>query len=175
MTQEQIINLIKGGISPESRIWADLGAGSGNFTMALDSILGFDGTIFALDRKLDILRERIRTSYVRSNIHLLEADLSLAKTILPSLDGILMANTLHYVVDQASFLQEIKDLIPKGGSFILVEYDREDANQWVPYPVSFVKWQRLALQAGLSLPEEIGRIASIYKDRQLYAALCFLS
>lgn len=174
MTQEQIIDLISPGIAPEESIWADLGAGSGNFTMALDSILGFEGTIFALDQKLDILRKRIETSYVRSKIHLLESDLSNAKEFLPALDGILMANTLHFIKDQSHFLSQFKALLKPGGSFLIIEYDRTDANQWVPYPISLTDWQRLAMKAGLTLPEEIGRLPSLFDNREIYAALCHL-
>jgi len=174
MNQEDVVKLIEDGITPDTLIWADLGAGSGNFTLALDSILGFEGTIFALDRTLQILRERIRKSYVRSNIHLMETDLAGAKSMLPKLDGVLMANTLHYVKDQLALLSDVKSLLPKGGSFILVEYDREDANQWVPYPICFVQWQRLAIQAGFTLPQELSRMPSIYQDRELYSALCFV-
>ena len=174
MTHEDVVKLIEDGVSPDTFVWADLGAGSGNFTLALDSLLGFDGTIFALDRNLDILRNRIQKSYVRSTIHLLESDLTSAKNLLPPLDGVLMANTLHYVKDPLAMLADIKSLLPSGGSFILVEYDREDANKWVPYPISYVKWQRLAIQAGFTLPDELNRMPSIYSDRELYSALCFL-
>ncbi len=173
MNQEDVVSMIADGIAPDALIWADLGAGSGNFTMALDTILGFDGTIFALDRSLDILRKRIQKSYVRSNIHLMEADLTSAKSMLPALDGVIMANTLHYVKDPLTFLADVKSLLSHGGSFIIVEYDREDANQWVPYPISYVKWQRLAIKAGFTLPEELNRMPSIYSDRELYSALCF--
>ncbi len=171
MTHEEIKTLIKPGVVNQGLVWADLGAGSGNFTMALDDLLGFEGTIFAVDRKLDILRERLRRQYVRSQIHCLEADLHESQTMLPLLDGVLMANTLHYVKDQSSFLAKILPLLKKGGAFILVEYDREDDSQWVPYPISFVTWQRLALKVGLSLPVELGRVPSIYANRSIYAAV----
>jgi hypothetical protein len=32
---------------------------------------------------------------------------------------------------------------------VLVEYDTDVGNQWVPYPVSFDAWRTLAAEAGL--------------------------
>ena len=172
MTLQQAISLIQEGVTEDTRVWADLGAGSGTFTFALDSLLGFEGTIYAIDRKLAILREEVKRRYVRGKIHLLETDFKKAASLLPKLDGILMANALHYVKDQVAFLQEVSSLLKDDGLLIVIEYDREDADRWVPHPVSFIDMQRLALKSGFGIPDEIGRIPSIYQGRELYAAAC---
>ncbi len=172
MTPLQAISLIQEAVTADTKVWADLGAGSGTFTFALDSLLGFEGTIYAIDRKLAILREEVKRKYARGKIHLLETDFKKAAKLLPKLDGVLMANALHYVQDQVAFLQEVSTLLKNKGSLIVIEYDREDADQWVPYPVSIVELQRLALKSGFGIPEEIGRIPSIYQGRELYAATC---
>ena len=171
MSHDEIVELIRPAVTGDRRIWADLGAGSGNFCFALDTILGYDGTIFAVDHRLDILKERVSAGFLRSQIHFLESEISDAIQLLPLLDGILMANTLHYVRDPQPFLEKVLSLLKKGGAFLLVEYDREDANPYVPYPISMASWQRLALKSGLSLPEEVGRVKSIYQQREIYAAV----
>ena len=47
-----------------------------------------------------------------------------------------------------------------GGRFILVEYDTDDGNPWVPHPLSLGSWVRLATAAGLSGTCVIGRVPS---------------
>ncbi len=173
MNHDQIVALIRDSIEPHRLIWADLGAGSGNFTFALDEILGFGGTIFAIDQKIEILQRRLSTSYVRSKIHPVEADLTRAVELLPDLDGIIMANALHYIEDQASLVKKLHALLKPNGALVVVEYDREDANEWIPFPVSSVSWERLALKTGFTLPQEVGRLPSIYPGREIYAALSF--
>ena len=173
MKLEQAIHLIRPGVSDTTSVWADLGAGSGVFTLALNEILGFRGVVFAVDRHLDILRNQLKTQYSRSTIHLYEESFFHPMPFLPPLDAILMANSLHYVPNQESFLSDLcSSHLKPGGTLLVVEYDRVIADQWVPYPLPLPYFQRLASRIGLSLPEEIGRQRSIYGNQDLYAAYC---
>lgn len=169
MTIDEAVDLIKPAVSPRSSVWADLGSGSGVFTMALSEILGFGATIFAVDRKLSALRKKLDRTYVRSKIMLMEENFH-DSLDLPKLDGIIMANSLHYVEDQEPFLRRIMSYLHDEGTFILVEYDRDTRNHWIPFPVNFVDFQRLALKVELSLPEEIGRMPSRFGKQDIYAA-----
>lgn len=45
-----MVTLIRGGVPEPGGVWADLGAGTGNFTWALAELLGPAGAIYALDR-----------------------------------------------------------------------------------------------------------------------------
>ncbi|MCB0686849.1 MAG: class I SAM-dependent methyltransferase [Saprospiraceae bacterium] len=173
MKLEEAIKLIQPAISQSGSVWADLGAGSGTFTLALNEILGFDGVIFAVDLHLNLLRDQLKIQYTRSTIHLYEENFTLPMPFLPSLDGILLANSLHYVKEQESFLERISNTYLKpGGTIVCVEYDRFEADQWVPYPLPLPYFERLAANIGLTLPEEIGRKRSIYGNQELYAAYC---
>ena len=87
MEVQEAMRLIEKGVDKQSSIWADLGAGSGIFTQALNEILGFNGVIFAVDQKLDILRDVLKTQYVRSKVHLYEENFTHPMPFLPSLDG----------------------------------------------------------------------------------------
>jgi SAM-dependent methyltransferase len=170
---EQAIHLIQPGVSNKRSIWADLGAGSGIFTLALNEILGFGGIVFAVDHRLDILRKELKIQYCRATIHLYEQNFRGPMPFLPQLDGILMANSLHYVPDQESFLNDLcQSHLKPGGTLLIVEYDRELADKWVPYPMPPLYFERLASKIGLSLPEQIGRQRSIYSNQDLYAAYC---
>ncbi len=171
--REQIIDLVKDGIDPRQQfVWADLGAGAGDSTLALCDLLGFEGVIFAVDTSLSVLKKRVREQYVKAQIHLYEKNFTQDLSFLPQLDGILMANSLHYVRTPEVLLESLRQRMRPGAAFILVEYDREEANQWVPYPISFVTWQRVALAAGFTLPEELARIPSIY-GHWIYSSVCY--
>ncbi len=50
MDQGEMVALIRAGVPPAGGVWADLGAGTGNFTLALAEILGPTATIYALAR-----------------------------------------------------------------------------------------------------------------------------
>lgn len=173
MEVQEAIRLIEKGVDKQSSIWADLGAGSGIFTQALNEILGFNGVIFAVDQNLNILRDVLKTQYIRSKVHLYEENFTHPMPFLPSLDGILLANALHYVKDQEGLLKYLLDNhLKPGGTMIVVEYDRFDPDPWVPYPLPLAYFDRLASQTGMTLPEEIGRKKSIYGNREMYAAYC---
>ena len=56
---------------------------------------------------------------------------------LPPLDGIIAANAIHFVPEQAALLRRWREYLKPGGRLIVVEYDAEVGNRWVPYPLSF--------------------------------------
>jgi hypothetical protein len=93
-------------------------------------------------------------------------------TPLPAtgLDGILLANALHYVADQPAFLQSITAAFRGRPRFLVVEYDTAHANPWVPYPVSRQRLGTLAAGGGWEL-RPLGTRPSVYRRAALYAVL----
>ena len=70
---------------------------------------------------------------------------------LPALDGIVMANALHFVrhgAVQRALVEKIRDYLKPEGRLLLVEYDTDRGNRWVPNPLSFSSWQKLAGECG---------------------------
>lgn len=138
--------------------WADFGAGTGAFTLALRDLAGPDVEIFAIDRDAGDLRQLQRAmerGFPGTRLHTRAADFTRPME-LPPLDGILAANSLHYVRDQVGLLRRWRGYLNPGGRLIVVEYDTDRGNQWVPYALSFRTFTEIAQEAGFSAPERIG-------------------
>lgn len=137
-------------------VWADLGAGTGTFTRALAQLLGAHATIYAVDedaaavaalRTLSLSSHDARVVPIGANFaHLL--DLPGLNSSTP-LDGILLANALHFVRDAAAVLTHLVQRLRSNGRVVVVEYDRREASRWVPYPIPAAHWPVLAARAGL--------------------------
>lgn len=168
MTLHEAIDLIRKGVVPSSGTWADIGAGTGMFTLALMEILT-EGKIMALDKSPHALYKIKAPDHLK--LEIIDADFN-RPLDLPELDGIVMANALHYAKDHESALHHVSASLRLNGIFILVEYDTERKNEpWVPNPVSFKKFQLLCKSAGLTDPIEIGRKKSIYNDGEIYVVV----
>jgi SAM-dependent methyltransferase len=166
------VRLIEAGIAPGSGgVWADFGSGGGAFTLALRDLAGPDVEIFSVDRDAGALRAQqavMERQFPGTRLHVRVADFTL-RLDLPLLDGIVAANAIHYVRDRAALLRGWRDYMKPGGRIILVEYDSDSGNRWVPYPVSFHSLPALAEAAGYGPPRLIGVYPSHFLDR-IYAA-----
>jgi len=83
---------------------------------------------------------------------------------------VLAANSLHFVADPAPLLAAIHDALVPGGRLILVEYDADHGNPYVPHPISFARWGSMALAAGFTVPELLHRVPSRFLG-SIYGAL----
>ncbi len=140
---------------PQRVCWADLGAGSGAFTLALRELLGLSAEIYAVDRDKGRLLELEQAHRSRfgsvDNLHIIPADFSEAVQ-LPLLDGVLMANSLHFFSEQETVLRHVGSFLKPGGVLLLVEYNVDRGNPWVPHPLSFETFRGLAPRAGFREP-----------------------
>ncbi len=71
-------------------------------------------------------------------------------------------------------MRRLAALLKPGGRFLLVEYNVDRGNLWVPHPLSFATWAALAGRAGLSDVALIGRYPSRFL-REIYAAAALWS
>ena len=125
--------------------WCDLGCGSGTFTEALASLLAPGSTIYAVDRDQKVLK-LIPDRTNGSNVQKIFGDISSPILRLPAVDGILMANSLHFVRAQVSLLSRLLSLTRQ---FLIVEYDRMLPNPWGPYPIGFNKLRKRFGEVGV--------------------------
>ncbi|MDX2249876.1 MAG: class I SAM-dependent methyltransferase [Bacteroidia bacterium] len=167
MTHQEALTLIEKAAPRRGGIWADMGAGSGIFTLALGELVGPEGKVYAVDKSPEIFQIKPPDAQRFAGIFPVQADFTHPLEIA-DLDGILMANALHFVRDPSSLLRQLAQKIKPGGHLLLVEYDSETANPWVPYPVSRRRFRELAEAAGLTVPEEIGRMRSRYHNGDIY-------
>jgi SAM-dependent methyltransferase len=150
--------------SREPATWADVGAGEGAFTLALAELLGPGATIVAVDRDAGALRENARRMAERfpaTTLVAQRADLT-GPLGLPALDGLVAANSLHFVGRdrQVDAIRGLVAHLRPGGAFVVVEYDADHGNPWVPNPFSARSWPQLATAAGLVDAQTIGRVPS---------------
>ena len=173
MNHEDLVALIEAavpagvpGAAGAGASWADLGAGEGNFTRALADLLGPDARITAIDkdaRALGSLDGRFETQV---------ADFT-RPLDLHDLDGVLMANSLHYVRDKQPVLQAVREMIRPEGRLIIVEYGAERGNPWVPYPFTFTQWETMAARAGFKNTRLLKTVPSRWLG-SMYSAVSFV-
>jgi SAM-dependent methyltransferase len=174
MDHRDHVDLIRGGVTQQGGTWADVGAGTGAFTLALADLLGPGAHIVAVDRDAGALRTNKATVAARfptTRLTTLVADLT-GPLELPPLDGLVAANSLHYVPRdrQVTAVRSLAAHLRPGAPFIVVEYDADRGNPWVPHPFSSLAWERLAAAAGLDETREIGRVPSRFLGA-IYAAV----
>ena len=182
MDHRDHVELLRGGVEPAGpggADWGDLGSGAGAFTLALADLLGPGGRILSVDRDRGALREQATAMASRfPNVALRQVvadfttDLALELGLAP-LDGIVMANSLHFRADYVPVVRHVAALLRPSGRLILVEYDADRGNPWVPHPLSFATWRRVAVEAGLIEPRLLGRVPSRFLGA-IYSSLAEL-
>ncbi len=171
MNHQDHVFLLQKGIPRPGGVWADLGAGTGAFTLALAELLGPDGVVYAVDRDGRALQELISHN-VGVTLHTLTADFTQPLS-LPPLDGLIMANSLHFVQDKEPVLRRIKGYLKPDGRLLIVEYGTDHGNTWVPYPFAYPAWEKLARQAGFNHSEKLASRPSRFLG-EIYAAVSWL-
>ena len=141
MDRADLVALLRDGIDERGGDWADLGSGEGAFTYALSDLVGADAHITAVDKDGRALQG------LAGDFEIRVADFTRGVD-LRGLDGVVMANSLHFVRDKEPVLHSVRAMLKPGGRLIMVEYDAERGNPWVPHPFTYATWEKLAARAG---------------------------
>ncbi len=167
MKISQAVDLIRTPLieREEPQSWCDLGCGSGTFTTALAQLLEPGSTIHAVDLDQRAL-EGIPAQHDGVEIRKVLGDLRSPSLRLPSVDGILVANILHFIQDQHMFLQGLLSVTDR---FLIVEYERSRPNPWGPYPVGFERLCQLFSASGVQRVEKLATRSSRFGGT-LYSA-----
>lgn len=150
--------------------WADLGCGNGLFTKALAHLIDPGSIIYYVDSNQSSLNE-IPKQYNEQVFEKVQADFVKDHLPFEKLNGILMANSLHFVKDKTVFLQKLNSYLQKDSCLIIVEYDTDKANRWVPYPLSFQSLLNLFMATDEYKVTKLNEHPSIYNNGKMYSAL----
>ncbi|TAK03028.1 MAG: class I SAM-dependent methyltransferase [Chloroflexota bacterium] len=176
MNHADHVALVRGGVAGAAGRWLELGAGEGAFTLALAELLGPGGEIAAVDRDQRALARAVTIVGATHPGVSLQASVADFTRELPErppggFDGVLAANSLHFVRDRQAVLAAIRGVLRPAGRLVVVEYDADGGNPWVPFPFSFETWRREAIAAGFGEPRLRHRVPSRFLGA-IYAASC---
>ena len=109
---------------------ADVGAGSGYFTVRLARAVGAAGKVYAVDIQsgmLELLKQKLARERLTNVIPVLAAE---DNPRLPeqSLDLVLMVDVYHELSSPQVTLAHLKRALKPGGRLVLLEYRAEDPN-----------------------------------------------
>ena len=149
--------------------WADLGCGTGFFTNVLSSFLAAGSTLYAIDTNPAALKK----VKVADGITLKRQELNFVTGEWPfkKIDGIMMANSLHYVPGKNVFIEKLKHHLDTKGCVLIIEYDMSTPNAWVPYPIGYSALEILFTVAGFTNVEKIHQVLSAFGRANIYAAI----
>jgi SAM-dependent methyltransferase len=174
MNHNDHVDLLAPGIGPVSGspVWADFGAGDGAFTLALAELLGAGATLYTVDRDGPALgrgAERTRQRFPGVEVRPIVGDFT-RPLDLPPLDGLVMANALHFTRDREPVARRLRSYLKPGGRCLIVEYNTDRGNPWVPHPFSYETWAQTAARAGFRETRLIGRRPSRFLG-EIYSAV----
>ena len=111
----------------EGEVIADIGAGSGYFTLRLARHVGDTGRVYAVDVNPDMLRHlngKIR------DLKVLNVSTILAPPddpLLPQpVDRFLIVDVWHHIEDQAGYLALMKKQLKPGGQVVMIDFHKKD-------------------------------------------------
>ncbi|WP_213806342.1 class I SAM-dependent methyltransferase [Granulicella sp. dw_53] len=152
-----------------AQTWCDFGCGTGTFTLALATLLPSGSVIYAVDKDEKLLKQ-IPDRYKEVTIHKQIVDLEVNDLPLPALNGVLMANFLHFVKLQGAFVEKLRTLSER---LLIVEYEDRAPSRWVPYPLGFSALQNLLRGRGFTEIVKGGTRPSRFGG-EMYSALAEL-
>lgn len=103
---------------------ADVGAGTGLFTLAIAERVGPEGKVYAVDVQpyfLDHIGQSARAAKL-DNVTLVRADQASSKLPEGSVDLVLMVDSYHHVEQPAAYLASIFAALRPGGRLVVVDY-----------------------------------------------------
>lgn len=149
--------------------WADLGAGSGLFSFAIAELQRPGTVVYAVEKNHVPLMKIKPSNDVE--IKLIQKDFATEDLDLPPLDGVVIANALHFIGDKMSCLERLMKQVKPGAPFVIVEYDLYVSSRWVPYPLPQTELTDLFNPFGYHTIKIIGDKPSVYNSSRIYSAL----
>ncbi len=119
-------NVLQMGLRDGMKI-ADLGAGTGHYSIAAAGVVGNDGRVYAVDVQQDILTH-LKDSAQRAGHRNIETvwgnfeKLGGTKLRDKSIDAVILSNTLFQLEDKEGAAKEIKRILKQDGKLLVVDW-----------------------------------------------------
>jgi SAM-dependent methyltransferase len=137
---------------------ADVGAGSGYFTVRLSARVGAAGRVLATDLQpemLDLLRTRLAERRI-TNVTLIQGAIDDPKLPASSIDLALLVDVYHEFSAPQAMLRRIREALKPDGRLVLLEYRKEDPN----VPIRFEHKMSVA-EAKLEVEDERFQLVAV--------------
>ncbi len=146
----------------EAAVVADLGAGTGAYSMESSKKAGLDGKVYAVDVQKNLL-ENLRSAADRegfSNIEIIWGDLDKeggSKLAPGSCDNVLVCNILFQLEDRDTFVSEVKRILRKSGTVLVIDWEDSFSGMGPDQNLIFSEQKALELfeKNGFSLERKI--------------------
>lgn len=128
---EEVMRVL--ALRPGERV-ADIGAGSGYFTLRMARAVGPAGRVRALDINdplLELLRERVAAAGL-ANVEVTKVERDDPKLAPGGVDTILMVDTLHYIQDRPGYARKLAAGLAPGGRVVIIDF--------LPKPIEERPW-----------------------------------
>ena len=114
---------------------ADVGAGTGLFTLPFADAVGPEGRVFAVDIAVEFVRSIELRAQARGLLNVMGVVNNQHATLLPpdSVDLVFLADTYHHFEQPADMLRSIRDALRPGGELVVIDFQREPglSTPWV--------------------------------------------
>jgi predicted methyltransferase len=110
-------------LRPGERV-ADVGAGSGYFTLRIARAVGPTGQVLAIDINPDLLEFLARRAKEEGLANVTSRRVGKDDPDLPpaGIDTILMVDTFHYVKERAAYARKLRAGLAPGGRIVVIDY-----------------------------------------------------
>lgn len=143
---------------------ADIGAGSGYFTIPIAKAVGKDGTVLAIDisqHMLDYLERRLEAEQLE-NVELRRVERDDPELPEGGIDLILMVDTIHYIMssgERTAYAKKLREGLAPGGRVVIIDYIPKpwEERPWGPPPEQHLSKETLNEEmagAGLMVVKE---------------------
>ena len=135
-------------LRPGMRV-ADLGAGTGVFTVPLAKAVGASGKVYAIDVDADLLaivRDKAKSEDL-ANIETIVAGATDSR-VPESVDLLFICDTMHHLPDQAAYVRQFAKLLRPGGRVVVIDFAEghwpEGHEQFAITPAQVDGWMEAA-------------------------------
>jgi SAM-dependent methyltransferase len=126
---------------------ADVGAGTGYFTVRIARAVGPDGRVLAHDispEMLGFLERRLEAEQLE-NVELKRVERDDAMLPTGGVNTIIMVDTIHYIKERTAYVKRLREGLAPGGRFVIIDYRVKpfEERPWGPPPEQQIPKEQL--------------------------------